>query len=88
MTLEFESNGKASTTIALTAMHNNNGTEKIIGFDNVVLTRKEVTGVGSVPTNSKKGTTNQVYDLQGRQTSRSTAAPGIYIHQGHKVVLH
>ena len=88
MTLEFESNGKASTTIALTAMHNNNGTEKIIGFDNVVLTRKEVTGVGSVPTNSKKGTTNQVYDLQGRQTSRATAAPGIYIRQGHKVVLH
>ncbi len=88
MTLEFESNGKASTTIALTAMHNNNGTEKIIGFDNVALTRKETTGVGTVPTHSAQGTMNQVYDLQGRQTSRSTAAPGIYIHQGHKVVLH
>ena len=41
MTLTFESDGSASTTIRLVAMHNNNGTEKIIGFDNVVLTLSE-----------------------------------------------
>ena len=40
MNLEFESDGQSATTIRLTAMHNNNGSEKIIGFDNVVLHRK------------------------------------------------
>ena len=36
--LQFTSNGEASTTIRLSAMHNDNGSEKIIGFDNVRLT--------------------------------------------------
>jgi len=40
MSLQFQSDGQASTTIRLTALHNYNGTEKIIGFDNVVLHRK------------------------------------------------
>ena len=36
--LPFSSDGKASTTIRLEAVHTSNGTEKIIGFDNVTLT--------------------------------------------------
>ena len=36
--LSFSSDGKASTTIRLEAVHTSNGTEKIIGFDNVRLT--------------------------------------------------
>ena len=35
VTLPFESDGHASTTILLSAIHNSNGSEKIIGFDNV-----------------------------------------------------
>ena len=35
--LEFESDGEASTTISLSAIHNSAGSEKIIGFDNVIL---------------------------------------------------
>ncbi len=38
VTLPFNSDGAASTTIQLEAMHNSNGSEKIIGFDNVALT--------------------------------------------------
>ncbi len=37
MSVTFQSDGRSSTTVALVAMHNNNGTEKIIGFDNVSL---------------------------------------------------
>ena len=45
VTIDFESDGIASTTIALTAMHNYNGTEKIIGFDNVIITKHQSTGI-------------------------------------------
>ncbi len=49
MSVGFESDGVASTTIALVAMHNNNGTEKIIGFDNVrLLLAGDVNGDGSI----------------------------------------
>ena len=85
MALEFESNGHASTTITLTATHNNNGTEKIIGFDNVVLTRKETNGI---QTNSHQHVGSGTYtDLQGRQVSQAAAAHGIYISQGRKMVV-
>lgn len=36
--LEFESDGRAATTISLIAQHTSSGSVKIIGFDNVVLT--------------------------------------------------
>jgi len=38
VTLAFESDGQASTTVQLAAIHNSAGSEKIIGFDNVRLT--------------------------------------------------
>ena len=44
MSVDFLSDGQASTTVALVAMHNSNGSEKIIGFDNVRLTRNTVEG--------------------------------------------
>ena len=37
VSLDFESDGEASTTIQLAAIHNSDGSEKIIGFDNVKL---------------------------------------------------
>ena len=39
--LTFSSDGKASTTVRLQAVHTADGSEKIIGFDNVVITKKE-----------------------------------------------
>ena len=39
--LDFSSDGNASTTIRLQAVHTSDGSEKIIGFDNVVITKKE-----------------------------------------------
>ena len=38
--MDFDSDGNAATTITLQALHNSNGSEKIIGFDNIVITRK------------------------------------------------
>ena len=37
--LNIESDGVAKTTITLQALHNSNGSVKIIGFDNVIITR-------------------------------------------------
>ena len=36
-TLRFDSDGQASTTVMLSAVHTANGSEKVIGFDNVTL---------------------------------------------------
>ena len=38
--VEFESDGVASTVVRLEAVHTSNGSSKIIGFDNVVITKK------------------------------------------------
>ena len=43
VTLDFESNGTAATTIQLKAIHTSAGSAKIIGWDNVVITKKEGT---------------------------------------------
>ena len=39
--LNFESNGTAATTIQLSAIHNSDGSAKFIGWDNVVITKKD-----------------------------------------------
>ena len=86
--LDFESDGVASTTVQLTAMHNYNGTEKIIGFDNVVLTLQQTDGIMPSSTIDHHPAT---YDLQGRRISpltpnHSPLRKGIYIQEGRKVV--
>ncbi len=40
VSVDFESDGKAVTTVTLQALHNSNGSEKIIGFDNVIIEKK------------------------------------------------
>ena len=42
--LDFASNGTAATTVQLAAIHTSSGSTKIIGWDNVVITKKEDTG--------------------------------------------
>ena len=93
--LDFESDGEASTTIRLSAVHNNNGSVKIIGFDNVVLTKKETVGIENItpethpqPLSFKEGS---VYNLAGQQivSSSSSNRPlpsGVYIVGEKKVV--
>ena len=92
ISLDFESDGLSSITIRLTAMHNSNGSEKIIGFDNVVLTRKEGTAIEGTRFNPESRPDNRWYDLSGRQVSdnhRSSSTSlkkGLYIRQGTKVM--
>ena len=81
--LQFSSDGVASTTVALSAMHNNNGSEKIIGFDNVTL-EKQVTDAIRTPLSPQASTT--LYDLQGRKVSGNAKA-GILIGKGKKLVV-
>ncbi len=80
--LLFTSDGDASTTVTLAAVHNTNGQEKIIGFDNVVILDNHTNAV-SRPRSSVH-TPAVVYDLQGRKTS--AAAKGVYVVNGRKVV--
>jgi hypothetical protein len=83
MNLDFQSDGIASTIIRLVAMHNNNGTEKIIGFDNVTL-EKHITDAISTPLSPQESTT--LYDLQGRKVTGNPKS-GILIGKGKKLVV-
>ena len=82
--LPFSSDGNASSTIQLSAMHNYNGTEKIIGFDNVRLSPVVVDGVRSVGYQSAES--DAVYDLQGRPVSHASWPAGLYITNGKKKI--
>ena len=81
--IQFVSDGEASTTVMLSAMHNNNGTEKIIGFDNVLLTLQQPDAIQTVRESAVHS--DVLYDLQGRRVTKQSAK-GLYIQNGHKVV--
>ena len=91
-TLTFESDGNLPTTISLQAMHNNNGTAKIIGFDNLTLTRNNADGIGKFENEKMRYSENEgVYDLSGRRLSApsvssvsSVLPKGVYISNGKK----
>ena len=101
--LEFDSDGEASTTILLSAMHNSNGSEKIIGFDNIVLVKEVTDGIEDPTPGPSQGRGDQsVYDLQGRKVitnyklrntnaefgiQNSELKKGLYIINGNKVVI-
>jgi len=82
VTLSFESDGDASSTVRLTAMHNSDGSEKIIGFDNVVLTKEQTDAVSDLQ--MRPATTSRIYDLQGRLVTKP--GKGIFVQEGRKVV--
>ena len=81
--LDFESDGLASTTVSLAAMHNSSGSEKIIGFDNVKLIFVGSTAISSP---AQTQTHTAVYDLQGRRMTGQPQQKGIYLKQGRKIV--
>ena len=81
--LQFQSDGKASTTILLSAMHNSSGSEKIIGFDNVTLQKQIPDAIRTLQSPKES---NALYDLQGRRVSGKVKT-GIYIGNGKKLVV-
>ena len=85
MSLEFESDGTASSTIRLTAMHNSNGSEKIIGFDNIVITLLLPDAIERTTSNTTRQH-NAVYDLAGRRV-HDTSKKGLYIINGRNVLI-
>ena len=84
--LLLESDGKASTTVILSAVHTSNGSEKIIGFDNVCLTAQQPDHITEIVNGIRK-TAKVLYDLQGRKIEPSNAGRGIYIQQGRKHII-
>ena len=85
LTLNFESNGEAATTISLAAIHNSDGSEKIIGWDNVVLTKEEIDAIESVLPSSMSDKDGETYDLSGRRVTHPRK--GIYIQNNKKIVV-
>jgi hypothetical protein len=83
MTVDFQSDGVSSTTIRLVAMHNNNGTEKIIGFDNVMLIKETPDAIRKV---QREFNNNRWYDLQGRNF-HTPYNKGLYVLQGKKMIV-
>lgn len=88
----FQSDGEAITTIGFYAIHTSNGTEKILGFDNIALAYTP-TAIESISTENSDAV--NVYSIDGRiiktQVSKSDAtfglAAGIYIIGKNKVVV-
>ncbi len=80
--LDFESDGEASTTVRLSAQHTTAGSEKIIGFDNVVLTQQVPDAIEGV---TEPFQSQHVYDLSGRRVN-TIHHKGIYIQGNRKVV--
>ena len=82
LSLTFESDGEASTTIQLIAHHTSAGSEKIIGWDNVSLTKDAETAISAT---TAEAAVSGRYDIAGRRIGKNVAT-GLYI-QGHKKVL-
>ena len=76
--LDFTSNGTNSTTIRLRAIHNSSGSAKIIGFDNVTLTLKDV--VGDINYDDKL-TIDDVLALVEILTEKDNVEPYLFNHE-------
>ena len=89
----FKSNGQIVTTIGFSAIHTSNGSEKILGFDNIALSHTPPTSISSTEPQSSNQV--DVYSIDGRLLKRQTSkdkstvhlAPGLYIIGGEKVIV-
>ena len=84
VTLGFISDGSASTTIQLAAIHYSSGTETIIGFDNVAINCDEPNHIQQSVITSEAN--NAIYNLAGQQVNSFTNK-GIYILGGKKIIV-
>lgn len=69
--LDFESDGAAATTIQLSAVHTSNGSAKIIGWDNVVIAKKDDPTAISIRPAAETDSDGAVFDLGGRRVANS-----------------
>jgi hypothetical protein len=89
----FKSDGRAITTIGFSATHTSNGSEKILGFDNIALSHTPPAAIS--PTEPQSSNRVDVYSIDGRllksqtvkESSTNHLAPGLYIIGGEKVVV-
>ena len=89
----FKSDGQAITTIGFSATHSSNGSEKILGFDNIALAYTPQTGISH--TTAQGSNLVDVYSIDGRllkkqaPKTKATAnlAPGLYIIGKEKVAV-
>ena len=89
----FKSDGQAITTIGFSATHTSNGSEKILGFDNIALSHTPPAAIS--PTEPQSSNRVDVYSIDGRllksqtvkESSTNHLAPGLYIIGGEKVVV-
>ena len=91
VSLDFESDGKAATTVQLAAIHNSAGSEKIIGWDNVVITNKGTPDAIAAPQtgNASPHTSDVIiHDLSGRRVDSSfdQLPSGTYVVNGVKII--
>ncbi|MBQ9285771.1 MAG: BNR-4 repeat-containing protein [Bacteroidaceae bacterium] len=84
ISLKFESDGEASTKVQLIAVHTSAGSEKIIGWDNVVLTREQGSSISLTKPAAASGA---LYDLGGRRVSNPETT-GVYISDNKKLFIH
>ena len=86
VSLTFESDGDASTTIQLAAIHTSAGSEKIIGFDNVTIQLDPSTSIQAI---KGKGSHPEapLYDLSGRRLNTKQPQKGIYIKGNRKIAF-
>ena len=82
LSLDFESDGEASTTIQLVATHTSAGSEKIIGWDNIKIIAQIPDAIEEMSNDSRKA--DAVYDLSGRRVKASSK--GIVITRGKKLL--
>ncbi len=90
---DFQSDGQAITTIGFSAIHTSNGSEKILGFDNIALAYTPQTGISH--TAAQGSNLVDVYSIDGRllkkqaPKTKATAnlAPGLYIIGKEKVAV-
>lgn len=85
-TLNFTSDGKASTTVMLSAVHNSDGSEKIIGWDNVVITKNGETAITNINNGSGVANNSQIYNIAGQKVNKSNLSKGLYIQGKRKIV--
>ena len=86
LSLDFESDGDAATTVQLAAVHTSAGSEKIIGWDNVVLTRTQGSTIGRQTADFLPSADEPWYDLTGRRVESAAHPKGILIKKGQKKV--
>lgn len=86
VSLDFESDGEASTTISLSAVHTSSGNSKIIGFDNVVINTRVPDAMRGIK-DQEMASESRWYDLGGRAVDINHASQGVYVNKGQKRVV-